>query len=81
MFIEVQWVDARTDDGWTEECDLDHRLAEITTLGHLIREEDGVLCMAASRDKHTGQLSGIVYIPLVCVIARRVIDEQRGNVT
>lgn len=72
--IIVTWVDARTDDGWTSPEDLDHRLAMITTLGFLVRETDDVLCVASSRDKRTGQLSGIMYIPVVCILERREID-------
>jgi len=71
--VMIRWQDARSDDGWTEEADLDMQVADITTLGHLVQETADVLCVAASRDARTGQLSGIMFIPQVCVIERREI--------
>lgn len=75
----ITWVDARSDDGWTSEEDLDHRLAVITTLGHLVRETSDVLCVASSRDERTGQLSGIMYIPVVCVVDRWDVVRPENN--
>ncbi len=64
--VIVKWIDARSEDGWTEELDM--QPATITTLGHLAEETDDMLCIASSRDARTGQLSGIMYIPKVCVL-------------
>ena len=68
--LRVQWVDARSEDGWTEDSELDMRPAIITTLGHFVREDIAVLCIASSRDARTGQLSGIMFIPKVCILSR-----------
>jgi hypothetical protein len=67
------WLDARSDDGWTEQTDLDMRVAKITTLGFVVQETEEVLCIAASLDERTGQVSGIMYIPKQCVLSRRSI--------
>ncbi len=72
--VKVCWLDARSDDGWTEQADLDMRVARITTLGHLVQETTEVLCVAGSKDERTGQLSGVMFIPQVCVLSRQVIN-------
>ncbi len=66
--ILVEWVDSRSEDGWTEQECLDVRVAHITTLGCLVRETDDVLCVAATTDEVTGQVAGIMFIPKVCVV-------------
>jgi hypothetical protein len=71
--VRICWVDARSDDGWTERKDLDIRLAEITTVGMIVEENEHVLCVASSLDKVTGQLSGIMFIPKKCVTCRSII--------
>jgi hypothetical protein len=73
--VEIDWVDARSDDGWTEQSDLDVRTAAITTLGRVAEETEEVLCIASSIEKHTGQLSGIMFIPKPCIITRQIIPE------
>jgi hypothetical protein len=73
--VVVNWVDARSDDGWTEASEINMQTANITTLGHLVQETEYVLCIASSRDARTGQLSGIMYIPKVCILSRRTITE------
>lgn len=70
----VDWLDSRSDDGWTEQDSLDMRVAKITTLGHVVQETEDVLCIASSRDDHTGQLSGIIYIPKQCVLMRGTLS-------
>ena len=73
----VDWVDSRSDDGWTEKDSLEMRVAKITTVGHVAQETDEVLCIASSLDEHTGQLSGIMYIPKQCIRARHVVEQIR----
>ena len=70
----VDWLDSRSDDGWIEQDNLDMRVAKITTLGHVVQETADVLCIASSRDDHTGQLSGIMYIPQRCVLTRSILS-------
>jgi hypothetical protein len=74
--VVIRWLDARSEDGWTTEEDLDVRPATITTLGHLVQETDEVLCVAGSKDEITGQLSGIMFIPRVSVLTRRDIEKS-----
>ena len=73
--VFVRWKDARSDDGWCEQQGLEIRLAEITTVGHLICETDDVLCVASSFDAHTGQVSGIMFIPQVCVAVLAILEQ------
>ena len=74
MTLEIiNWLDSRPDDGWTEKDGLDMRVSRITTLGHVARETDDVLCIASSRDKQTGQLSGIMYIPKCSILTRYAV--------
>jgi hypothetical protein len=47
------------------------RIAEITSLGHVVEETKEVLCIASSVDARTGQLSGIMFIPKQCILARK----------
>ena len=75
----VDWLDSRSDDGWTEQDSLDMRVAKITTLGHVAQETDDVLCIASSRDEHTGQLSGMMFIPKQCILMRLSIDAVWGG--
>lgn len=70
----VRWLDARSEDAWAEPESLDMRVAEIVTLGHVVRETDDVLCIASSKDGTTGQVSGIMFIPKRCVLSRRGVS-------
>ncbi len=79
MQVIVNWIDAWSEDGWTELSEIDMQTANITTLGHLVQETDDVLCIAASKDARTGQLSGIMYIPKVCVLDRHEISEKNNE--
>lgn len=67
----VVWLDSRSDDGWTDEDSLEMRVAKITTVGHVAKETEDVLCIASSWDDQTGQLSGIMYILKRCICSRR----------
>jgi len=71
--VQVYWVDARSEDGWTEQKDVEPRLAHITTLGYRVKETDEVLCVAASVDDATDQVSGIMFIPKQCILWRVVV--------
>ena len=77
--LRVRWVDARSQDGWTEQRDVESRVARITTLGHCVKETDEVLCVAASVDDVTGQVSGIMFIPKQCILSRVDITEERDG--
>ncbi len=74
--IIVDWWDARSEDGWTEQDDIDVRLAHITTFGCLVKETEEILCVAASIDEVTSQVSGIMFIPKVCILTRRDIPSD-----
>lgn len=73
--IVIEWLDARSEDGWSEEKDLDMHVAKVTSMGHLVQETEDVLCVAASVDARTGQLSGIMFIPQVCILKRYSVSE------
>ena len=73
--LRVEWVDARSEDGWTEQKDVEPRLARISTLGYCVKETDEVLCLAASLDDLTGQVSGLMFIPKQCIVARRRLPD------
>lgn len=75
-YEEVTWLDSRSDDGWTEQESLDMQVAKITTVGHVAKETAEVLCIASSMDEHTGQASGIMFIPKQCIISRWVIEKD-----
>lgn len=68
--VVVDWLDSRSDDGWTEQDSLEMRVAEITTVGQVAKETEDVLCVASSVDAATGQLSGIMFIPKCCIVKR-----------
>lgn len=74
--LRVRWVDARSEDGWTEQRDVEPQGARIRTLGHCVKETDEVLCVAASVDDVTGQVSGIMFIPKQCILSRVDITEE-----
>ena len=48
--VRIYWLDARSEDGWIEQADLDMRVAKITTIGYIVGETKDVLCVASSRD-------------------------------
>lgn len=85
-FLEVRWVDSRSEDNWIEQEDVKPQLATITTLGCVVKETDKILCIAASVDDATGQVSGIMHIPKQCILSRRrnttiwviEIDQREG---
>lgn len=66
--VRIVWRDSRSEDSWTDPKDLDMRSSLITTLGHLVSEDDELICVASSVDDKTGQLSGILFIPRACVV-------------
>lgn len=65
--LVVRWLDARSDSCWQDPEKLNETLAEITTVGFLIKETDEILIMADSIDSSTGNVSEITYIPAKCV--------------
>jgi hypothetical protein len=79
----VTWIDARSQDGWTDQADLDVRVAIIETLGHVIKETEEVLCIASSMDMWTDQVAGIMFIPIRCVLKRLkqadVVEAKEGE--
>jgi len=66
----VTWIDARSEEGWTDQADLDVRVAIVTTLGRVIKETEEVLCIASSIDSQTGQVAGVMFIPIRCILTR-----------
>ncbi len=78
-YEKVDWIDARSEDGWTEQDDLDMRVAEITTLGHVVKETADVLCIASSMDNHGDLVAGIMFIPRRCIIHRYAIVDPEEN--
>ena len=66
--VMVTWVDARSEDGWTELSELDVRVARINTVGYVVDETEDILCVAGSVDEVTKQVSGLMFIPKVCII-------------
>lgn len=74
--IKVTWIDSRSYDRWTEEKDIDLSADKITTLGYLVKENDEVLCVAASKDKGSDSWAGIMIIPKVCVSTIQEIKTQ-----
>ncbi len=76
----VNWIDSRSDDGWVERKYLEMRPAEITTIGLIACETKDVLCVALSKDKASGQLSGLIYIPQRCITSRDIIIDDEKEV-
>ncbi len=72
--IAINWIDARSEDGWSEVPELDMCFANITTIGHLVQETADMICVASSLDARTGQVSGIMFIPKVCVLSQHEIS-------
>ncbi len=70
----IIWKDARSEDGWTERGDIDMHVARITTLGHVVDEDSDVVCIASSQDARTSQYSGIMVIPVSCILSRKEIQ-------
>ena len=77
--IRVYWVDARSEEGWVEQKDVEPVLARITTLGFCVHETEEVLCVAGSVDDVTGQVSSLTFIPQQCIRSRVVITTWSGD--
>jgi hypothetical protein len=54
-------------DGWTHLNELKMKLAEITTIGFLVKETSFLFCVATSKYGKK-QFNGIIFIPKECVI-------------
>lgn len=67
--VQVIWDDARSIDGWIEQKDIELHLARITTLGFVAKESETILCVAASLDDATQQVSGLMFIPKSCIVS------------
>ena len=77
--LHVEWLDARSEDGWTELKDLEPRLAHVVTLGHCIKETDDVLCLAGSIDDATEQVCEIMHIPKRCILSRVEVEAVKES--
>lgn len=74
MGILIHWLDARSEDGWVERKELNMRTAQVTTLGHFVGETKDMLCLASSQDEKTGQITGVMLIPKVCILDRQMVE-------
>jgi hypothetical protein len=75
--VRIHWLDARSEDGWIEQEELDICAAKITTIGYLIDETEEVVCIANSKEEKTSQLSGIIIIPKVCILTQQNIGKEQ----
>jgi len=75
----VNWIDSRSDDGWVERERLDMRPADITSVGEIVDETKDILCLALSRDRVSGQVSGLIYIPQRCITSKDIIIDEDGE--
>lgn len=73
--VIIEWTDARTEEGWTEQDDIEPRLAHVTTIGFLVKETDEMLIVAGSVDAKTQQVFSLTFIPLQCVESRSVLAD------
>lgn len=68
IFVEVEWVDAKSDATWCGHDELPNT-ARILTRGWLVRETDRCLTLAASvdMDESQRQVGEVITIPKGCV--------------
>ena len=75
---EIEWLDARSIDGWCEERDFEEALSLIKTSGYLIKENDDALFISAaaalSHDSGNSYACTIV-VPKKMITHQKIIKE------
>jgi hypothetical protein len=70
--VSIIWKDSCSMDGWTRREDIEMKVSEVTTIGHLVYEDYSLYCVAGSMSK-TGEFCGLMFIPKSCVIGLKEI--------
>jgi len=66
--VQVDWVDAATNNSWRDTKSLDaSETIEIRTLGYLLRSTPKELVVAQSRHEDNYRIGGTLAIPRACV--------------
>ncbi len=68
--VQINWVDSRSSDEWTDCADIELCHAYIRTLGYLVKENEDMVCIAGCVDDLSGQVSGLIFIPKMCILSR-----------
>jgi len=64
----VVWIDSKSFDDWIEYDDIILECATVISVGHIVRENDLMICLAQSVCKETSQCCGLLFIPKICLI-------------
>ena len=76
--IEIQWVDAESDDVWRDIAEHEASdLAKITTVGYLLSENEKIIRLAQNIDETNNKTSMVMSIPKAWILSRRVV--RRGK--
>jgi hypothetical protein len=75
----IRWIDSRSQDGWVELKEIEtEKIALIESIGFLIKEVDDHVVLALSHaleNGHDDQFSGLIYIPTVAILERKIVSE------
>lgn len=69
----VYWLDAATQDGWTEVSDTGKHTQLTLTVGFLIKEDKHVLTLAHTYDPESDCCNGLMFIPKGMIKKRKTI--------
>lgn len=72
-FLEIEWTDSFTEDGWLSANDLTLEDELVLTRGFLVAEDDNLVRLTHSISEDDSIL-GHVTIPKSCILNRRVIE-------
>lgn len=76
----IRWRDARSEDAWTEQEDIEMHAADITTVGFVAGETHNLLCIASSWERRTNQFCGMMFIPKECILDRRYLNPAEEEI-
>lgn len=68
--MRVEWHDAATEDGWTDEKDIDPAPPVIVTVGHLQHSDRKSVVIALSWDEENENFSSWITIPRKMIISQ-----------
>ena len=65
----IRWLDSQSLDQWSEQGEQEVAPALVESIGWIYGETDEAIALAGTRTV-TGQMSGIIVIPKVCILVR-----------
>lgn len=73
--VLVEWIDAESEDAWTNVEDVDHSITPIMSVGWLVYKDEESLSVALNHDVKNDSVSCMMKIPMGMIVSIKKLKE------